>query len=458
MSRRPGGPVSPTTRVGAALSVSVHGPVGVLDLRVPSAASGADVAREYARQAGLDRVPALWTPAGRPLSGDVTLAAAGVVTGAVVVATGPDAARPPVPPSSAPPRAPARSGTASALWCLVATAAAVTAGGLGAGLPDGSAARVAVVVLLVAGALVGVLPLGPSARQRTLAAPAYAAAATLAVTDVEGADRLPLVLGAAGLVAAVTAVAARLLGGARADAEGLRVWAVAGAGLAVTAGAAAAADARVGWAVLPAVAVLVARATPLLAVAVPVDELLDLDRLAVTAWSARGVRAPSTPRSVTPEHVAEVAARAARTVTAASAAVLVVVAVASVLLLREDGLWVDDLGARVEIALVGTALLLTARSHRHVVARGLLRCAGAAAWAVLLVDVLGSVASTSGLACGCVAAGALLVPVGVAVGRGWRSPWWSRTADLAETSAVVLALGSVVVAAGAFSALWTVTG
>ena len=44
---------------------------------------------------------------------------------------------------------------------------------------------------------------------------------------------------------------------------------------------------RVSWAVLLVLAMLGARFAPSLAIAVPDEALLDLDRLAVTAWSAR---------------------------------------------------------------------------------------------------------------------------------------------------------------------------
>ena len=51
-----------------------------------------------------------------------------------------------------------------------------------------------------------------------------------------------------------------------------------------------------------------------------------------------------------------------------------------------------------------------------------------------------------------------LVVVAVAVGRGWRSAWWSRRAEVAEGLTGAFALGAVVVAVGLFRRLWELTG
>ncbi|MBI2244109.1 MAG: hypothetical protein HYU55_09270, partial [Nocardioides sp.] len=63
------------------LALSVHGPVGVLDLVVPGTATAADVAEEYAVRAGLDAAPVLRSRLGHRLEPATTLARAGVVTG-----------------------------------------------------------------------------------------------------------------------------------------------------------------------------------------------------------------------------------------------------------------------------------------------------------------------------------------------------------------------------------------
>jgi hypothetical protein len=55
--------------------------------------------------------------------------------------------------------------------------------------------------------------------------------------------------------------------------------------------------------------------------------------------------------------------------------------------------------------------------------------------------------------------GALLVAAcvtvaGIATGRGWRSVWWARRAEIGEVLCGALAVGSVVVASGLFRTLW----
>uniref|UniRef100_UPI0030F89AD4 hypothetical protein n=1 Tax=Nocardioides salarius TaxID=374513 RepID=UPI0030F89AD4 len=63
------------------VALTVHGPAGAVDLVVPLGAGVADVAREYAAQAGLRRVPALGTVDGRRLDPDAPLAGTGLRSG-----------------------------------------------------------------------------------------------------------------------------------------------------------------------------------------------------------------------------------------------------------------------------------------------------------------------------------------------------------------------------------------
>ena len=87
------------------VALTVHGVAGAVDLVVPLGASAADVAREYAAQAGLRVVPALGTAAGRLLDPGALLAGEGVRSGALLVALDE-----PVTPSArpAPPTSPPR--------------------------------------------------------------------------------------------------------------------------------------------------------------------------------------------------------------------------------------------------------------------------------------------------------------------------------------------------------------
>jgi hypothetical protein len=453
------GPVSspiPRSAPHDGVALSVHGPAGVLDLQVPSGASSADVAAEYSRQASLPTVPRLYTRMGRPLSDDVTLDDAGIGAGAILIAS--DA--PPTRPSRARRTTEAsrdlRPGPLSGLWFALAVAVAAVAGGYAAGLAD-SVERDVTVGTLIAAAVLGSLPWGPWAAHRVLAAPAFAAAAAFAIAWDSSDARLPTIIGIAALAAAICAAVARALD-EHAE-EGLRVWAVTGGVLfTVTTGAALAGiDAQVVWAVLLLAAMLAARFVPQIAVDVPDQYLLDLERLAVTAWSARERPAGRRGRIVVPrQFVVDVAQRGARLVTAASVAIMVVAAVSAALLLREATASVDVIGARCEVGFCGGALLLAARSHRHAGARAALRTAGLACWLVLVVVVFagagqGLATLVAGLAIGL---GFVVVLVAVALGRGWRSAWWARRAEVAESLCAAFGVGSVVIAAGLVSSLW----
>jgi hypothetical protein len=154
-----------------------------------------------------------------------------------------------------------------------------------------------------------------------------------------------------------------------------------------------------------------------------------------------------------------VAARGSAIITASAAAVLAVSAVASPLLLEAADLPIDRVGARVLVLLCGAGLLLSARSYRHTAARQLLRMAGLASWVALaraLVPVLTD-GQWLGVAVAAVALAVLLVLVAVATGRGWRSAWWSRRAEVAEGVVGSFAIAAVVVAAGFFRILWEST-
>jgi hypothetical protein len=449
-------------RAAQTIALSVHGPAGVLDLVVPSGAQAADLAREYAAQVGLRAVPLLWSRTGVPIAPDRALADAGVGAGDVLVATtsvhrprpGPDdRAGEPARPSGAP-------GPWAAVWCWCAAAVAVLAGWSAGHAGDATVALTGSGLLLLA-AVVGVVPTGRLAGHRVLAAPAFAGAAAYAVLADPDPARLPLVLGMGGVAAAVGAAVGRALS-AGPD-EALRVWIIGGLGSFVLAGGAAllGLPPAVVFSVALVVAVLAARFVPLLAVVVDDHHLLDLDRLAVTAWSAREPRPARRGRIlVPPATVAAVADRASRTLTASAAAVAATAVPSAVLLLTRVEARFDLVGVRCLVFFAGAALLLTARSHRHTGPRVLLRLAGLGCWAALVVHLLVEVDLGPGWRTAVLAAvlalGVLLVVVAVATGRGWRSVWWSRRAEVAEGLAAAAALGSLVVATGLFRLLWEI--
>ena len=268
------------------VALTVHGPAGVLDLVVPPEASIRDVAREYAAKAGLQFAPTLHSRLGKVLVADSSLAELGVRSGDVLAAGG--AVRRRAGDRGAQGAAAPRPGAFSVAWFAVAVAAAVLAGWFGSrvGGLDSAGGRLTV-ALLAFSALLGVLPLGPLSAHRMVAAPAYAAAAAFAVLWAPEPERLPAIVGVTALVAAVAAGVARALD-VRAD-EALRVWIVVGVGLFLVTGAGALlrADPRVVWGLLLLAATLAARFVPAIAVDVPDQFLIDLERLAVTAWSAR---------------------------------------------------------------------------------------------------------------------------------------------------------------------------
>jgi hypothetical protein len=444
----------------SSIALSVHGPRGVLDLLVPEGASTWDVAREYAARSGLAAVPLLFTRTGAPLAPDLVLAEAGIVTGSVLVAT--TGAPRPKRPSRVTARAAARetsAGPMAGVWFVVAAVAALLAGLLTAQTGTARITTPAVVVLLAA-ALAGVAPVGRFARLRAMTGPVFAGAAAYALLWDSDPLHLPTIVGGAALAAAVAAGVARALGSG--DDEGLEVWIAGGGFVFVVAAVAAVLDLAppVVWSVLLLVAMLAGRFVPLMAIDVPDHHLIDLERLAVSAWSAREEPRSRRGRTVVSAHgVSVVARRGARLTTAAVAAIAATTSVSSMLLLASIGDDIDRIGARCMVFFVGASLLLVARSYRHVGARALLRIGGLVCWAVLARELL---LDLSAERLGWVTGGAsllalVLVVAAVATGRGWRSAWWSRRAEVAESLAGAAAIASLVVSSGLFVMLWELT-
>lgn len=460
--------------------VSVHGPAGVVDLTVPDGADVAEIIEAYGAQAGV-AVGFLFFR-GRPAEPGRSLRELGARDGAVLVVTTENVV-PHRPRAGGPGKRAERSGRSGRSGDRAARGApetvrgdrATLAGWLVAATVLGAIAaltalsrpveeRAVVVAVLAAAAVVACVPFGPAAAARVIAAPALAAAACFIVVWDPVPERLPTVLGAAALAAAVAAAIGRAVADPDAGAgEALRVWIVVGVGwFAVAAGAALLGwTPQVVWAVLLLAAVLAARVVPSYAIDVPDDYLLDLERLAVHAWSARDRPPGKRGRVVVPAGVvAEVAARGGRSIDAAGVAVLGVVACAAPMLLWTADLPIDRIGARCLVGFGGGALLLAARGHRHPVARTALRSAGVLCW-VLLAGV--ALAQVDGdplvlLTGACILGGFGLAALAVAVGRGWRSAWWSRRAEVAEVACGAFAVASLVVAVGLFRWLWELTG
>lgn len=446
----------------ATMVLSIHGPAGVLDLVVPTAATAVDVAREYAKQVevagAVPGIPLLQTALGERLNASVPLGEAGVQPGDVLVATSGvhrprkaallDAAK----------NAPESPALASMI-ATVAVGAAVLAAWYAARAGEDTVRTVAVGILLAC-ALVGVLPVGRHTRQRVAAAPAFAAAAAFAALYEPGAHLLPAILGAAGISAAVVAGIGHALA-VRSD-ETSTVWIA--SGLIVFACCAVPAmlgwDPRVAWTLLVFLSMMAARFAPSLAIDVPDEALLDLDRLAVTAWSARDSQRGRRGRVVVgAEAMERLVRRASRIVTGAAVAIMVTTVVASPLLLRSATIDLDRIGARSLVLFAGCSLLLAARSYRHAAARAFLRLAGLGALAALAVHLVAGpgAAHLDTFFYVAVGLGAVALAAAVATGRGWRSVWWSRRAEVAESLCGSFAFAAAVVAAGVFRRLWEMT-
>lgn len=442
------------------LAVTVHGSTGALDLLVPAGASVADVSREYAAQCGLGHPPALLTAGGRRLPDRAGLEEVGVCAGDLLVAS----YGPPPPPAASHDsddvvrRPVAEPGPASAAWCAVAALLGVVAGVVAAGAGD--VPRQATIALLLLAAVSGVVPTGRYAVQRAAAAPAFGGAAAFAAAYQPGAERLPLLVGIAGLGAAAAAGATRAAGVSSREVQD--VWIATGIGVFAVAGGSLMAGfaPQVAWGLLLLLALLAARSVPALAVDVPDQMLIDLEKLAVTAWSARDRTTGRRGRMVIPEAgIRDLLARGATIVDAAAGAVLVVVLVSAPALLATATLALDRTGAALLVFFAGGGLLLAARSYRHPVARAELRIAGLFAWLVLVVDRLLAAPETTlwyvVLAVLALAAGTLVAAI--ATGRGWRSVWWARRAEIGEALCGAFAVASFVVAAGLFRHLWELT-
>ena len=295
-----------------------------------------------------------------------------------------------------------------------------------------------------------------------VAAPTFAFAAAYAAAWDPAPERLPTVLGLAALTAAVTAAVARALD--RQAEEALRVWMVTGvACFVVTAGGAlAGASPQVVWTILLVLAMLAARFVPGLAVDVPDQFLIDIERLAVTAWSARDRPVGRRGRIVVPRPaVAAVAERGTHTIVAASAAIAAVAACVGA----------APAGHRRACRSTGSVRAAWSVSSARrccwrpaaIATPPRADCSASPAWSAGSRSPSYSSGSLDNTGLGFVIGGAiglaaLLVVVAVAVGRGWRSAWWSRRAEVAEGISGAFALGAVVVAVGLFRRLWELTG
>jgi hypothetical protein len=104
------------------------------------------------------------------------------------------------------------------------------------------------------------------------------------------------------------------------------------------------------------------------------------------------------------------------------------------------------------VVAAGISLTLGARSFRARIPRTALRIAGG----LVLAPSIGLVVVDSGLSWQPTAAavatvsGVLVTVAGLALGRGWRSVWWGRIAEIFDTLSVVAVIGAIPLATGLF--------
>lgn len=443
--------VEPALAAGG-LAVTVHGTAGVVDIVVPSDAHASDLAREYATAVGLPAAPVLRDRRGEVIQPDASLASRGITSGALLAADSPPTqayARREVVETAVP----VQAGSFSFYWVGLATLLAVAAAGFGA-QADGWQ-RLAIAALLALGALIGIIPAGPYAARRAIAAPAFAAGAAFVITVDPAPETLPMAVGVAGLSAAVVATVSRSLVDT-VDAA-LKIWTATGVVVFVVTALCAllGTSPQVPWSILFAAAALAARIVPSYAVDVPDSYLLDVSKLSVTAWSARAK--PTSGKATVPiDEVTEVAERGARTLAAASWAVLAVVAVSGPALVATATDDVDRIGGWL-ITLAGAfVILLSARSYRYWLPRGVLRVAGVIALVVGVRAFVGWVDPelVSWFGLGVVVIGFAVIIAAVATGQGWRSAKWASRADWAESLCGAAVIASFVVSSGFFRHLW----
>ncbi|ROR92649.1 hypothetical protein [Nocardioides aurantiacus] len=484
--------VRPTHGADQALRLSILGDAGRLDVAVPMWLDVAALAQEYADTLGLASPPRLARAGGRELDPVATLedvleqgdllVAADAAPATVSAASGSGSDDVAAPGSQRP------AGRTAAALLVLAGVAGFAAAAVGAGLTFAADAPfwvrpVAATVLLVGALLVAAPRPGddeavdagadlrtgtPRVRQDDwsfLAGPGLAGAAGFVAAASPDAGGLLLALAVGGLAALVVAALART-GLEGADEHLARLWLVTGGIVCVTAvvwlllGASPLALSAVGF----GAAVVATRVLPAFAVDVDDDVLLDLDRLAVTAWSAREQPRSGRKRNqVRPRMVREVARRSQRTVGTGVVVSAVAAAVTGpfvVLGLGGDPTSWARWGGVALVLLGAASLALVSRSFRSLGLRTLLGLT--AAWLVALTGTavatdLGPDALWYAFAAALVVAPAVLLAA-VRLGGGWRSVWWARVGEILETLTGVFVLALVPLASGLFDLVRTSVG
>lgn len=199
-------------------------------------------------------------------------------------------------------------------------------------------------------------------------------------------------------------------------------------------------DVQVPAAVLLGLTPAAYRLLPSYSIDVPDEQLIDVERLSVTAWAARTSRRPAS-RRIRLGEIEQAVGSAQRTVSTAAVA----------LAAASNGLprW----GAAIEVALVVIALGLLPRTARSMLDKVAPRPAAGVLLLqlALLLGAHGSaVASTLGTAA-LLGLGLVAAISATALAGGWLSVRGSRLADVLESLSVVLALPAALIAVDAIA-------
>lgn len=448
------------------LRLAIVLPVGRVDLVVPSGANAGDLLGEVRGKAGpMDGLPGvvLVRASGAPLDPDAELGAQGVRDGDLLVALPPDGStdQDPDEDQTGRRRAHRRAGpvrpdvpveTAVLPGALALTGVAA---GFAAGGDVLQRAGVAAAVLLAA-FVVAVAPLRrllPAGSE--VFAPAFAAAAVVALLPraEPGADLLAVV--AAGVVAAQAAALARMFATEAAQAA-LLVWmwsgaVVAGIGALVLVGDG---SPRVVWAAVIGLAVIAVRLLPAVVVDVPDEQLIDTEGMSNTTWSVRGF-APARRRRIRAAQTEDTVLAARGLLDAGALLAAALVAAGAVALAVDPAPGWPRWLAFATGGLAGAALLLGSRVYAGGVPRLALRVGGLVAMGAGAGGALAasSAAALAAIAAGCVFVALVVLLAAVALGNAWRSVWWGRLGDIADGAAVALLFPAATLAAGAFDHL-----
>ncbi|MGH8867348.1 MAG: hypothetical protein ACRDYU_05045 [Actinomycetes bacterium] len=459
-----------TTVSAAPVRVSLYGPGGRLDTGVWDATTPASLVTDPRVRPYLgldvDEPAVVVRRSGALLDGDVPLIDQGVEDGDMLLAVA-TARVPRQPPErrtrrTSGPRSSRRERSArsrGAAVCALVTlvGAGVLASTTGAGVlasTTGGVVRTAASALLLLGAVVAatVVPADPWGDLCRLTAPVAAGAGAWTALAGPGPGEMHLALAAGAVSAAVATALARNGTDGRAVADALLVTLVVTSGLALALGVGllAGMPLRSVGPLAAAAGVLGVRLIPSLVVDVPDEALLELDRLSVTAWSAHEQRRRRGWRRLRTADVADLVGRGRRVHRVALLWAAALGALGALATAAARGTDIAFYGSPVLVGCVAVALPLMARTVRDDVGGtalrvggGLVALAGLAVTAAS-VDPLGRAVTVGAVTL----LGVVTVVSAVALGRGWRSVRWGRSADLLEGLAVTLVVPATLVASG----------